>query len=108
MKYFRLKPATDARHRMDKERAEELAESVADSCRKTVAQVASSRVALSSQASRLNHSLKTKSDEKKQKRGQEIKDMEGMGRNRRRRWQRGTGGGSWRPSGERQRSPNNC
>lgn len=95
--------------RMDKQRAKELAEVVADSCRRTIAQVASSKNALSSQRAKLNLSLKTQNEEKKRKRGEEIKDMEGMGRVKKRRWQRGTGGGgSWRPSGERQRSPNNC
>jgi hypothetical protein len=66
-------------------------------------------LARQSQSSRFKGKAHSRATERRTSRSEKVKDMEEMAVDRRRRWQRSNpNSGRYTPSGDRQRSPNNC
>ena len=62
-----------------------------------------------SQSQRFRSSAQQDAQQRRSTRAAKVQQLEEMARDRRRRWQRqNPNAGSYRPSGDRQRSPNNC
>lgn len=86
-----------------------IVDSLATSIAATVRTRTRQSLARRSQSSRFQGKAKARAEERRSTRFQKEKDIEEMAEDRRRKWQRGNpNSGSYRPSGDRMKSPNNA
>lgn len=95
--------------RISKRIASRMVHDLAQSLKTSTMQRTRRSIAQRSVGKRFKEAGHTRANERRQSRHTREKAIEGMSEDRRRRWQRGNpDAGRYRPSGNRQRSPNNC
>jgi hypothetical protein len=96
-------------HRLSSKAAVGIVESLSLSTAASVKTRTSQSLARRSQSSSFKNKTQKSAEERRHMRFQKEKDIEEMAGDRRRKWQRNNpNAGKYRPSGDRQRSPNNC
>jgi hypothetical protein len=96
-------------HRISSRAAVDIVESLSHSVVASVKTRTSQSLARRSQSSSFKNKTQKSAEDKRHIRFQKEKELEEMAEDRRRKWQRNNpNSGRYRPSGDRQRSPNNC
>merc|ERR1712071_439377 len=93
-----------------KKLSERLVTSLTESIVTSIKNEAKKNISRKIQLGSIQKRTQSQAKQRRHDRAENVKKIEEMARDRRRRWQRGPGGdaGRYRPSGDRMRSPNNC